>query len=252
MSHERRIFIDHDLDQARRECALVGLSSDDAHYLRNVLRLKPGAVLTLIEKSSGREFQSLVAEIDPDLRLKILEERAGEACTSVIACVAVALLKGSRLDAVCEYGTELGVESFVFWQAERSISRLERSDVAKRLERWRKITEAAARQSGRRQLPRVSFAANAKDLLSILTPSYASDRRFICSLAAGSREMRELPMSAGGNCLVCGTDGHFTPGEEEALRGAGFLPVSLGPLTLRSEVAAFSAVAMANGIWGLR
>jgi 16S rRNA (uracil1498-N3)-methyltransferase len=46
--------------------------------------------------------------------------------------------------------------------------------------------------------------------------------------------------------LWIGPEGDFSPGELESIRGSGVLPITLGPLVLRSDTAALYALSIAS------
>jgi 16S rRNA (uracil1498-N3)-methyltransferase len=47
-------------------------------------------------------------------------------------------------------------------------------------------------------------------------------------------------------CVWVGPEGDFAPAELDAIRGAGALPITLGPLVLRSETAAVYCLSILN------
>ncbi len=55
---------------------------------------------------------------------------------------------------------------------------------------------------------------------------------------------------AGGVAVLVGPEGGLDPEEVEAARGAGFVPVSLGPRVLRTETAAPAVLGMLSVLCG--
>jgi 16S rRNA (uracil1498-N3)-methyltransferase len=47
-------------------------------------------------------------------------------------------------------------------------------------------------------------------------------------------------------CLWIGPEGDFAPEEMESIKSSGALPITLGPLVLRSETAALCALSILN------
>jgi 16S rRNA (uracil1498-N3)-methyltransferase len=73
-----------------------------------------------------------------------------------------------------------------------------------------------------------------------LVASLQEDRRHLRAyLPAGARRPQTI-------CVWIGPEGDFAPEEMEAIRGAGALPITLGPLVLRSETAALCALSIIN------
>jgi len=249
LTHERRIFAEFP-----PEAVEVTASADDSHHLQHVLRLGPGALVTLVSRTSGIEYQAMLIEGGKQARLKILSARKSVQSQSRLRILAPALLKGDANDFICQQAAVLGVQHVAFWQAARSIARpgggpgLEKKTV-----RWKRVFEAAARQCGRNSIPEVSFSSSAGELLDLVSGlSEKRDLFLCCSLGPHAREMREFPEPGGAVHIILGPEGDFTSGEEKVILQRGFQPVSLGPLRLRSETAAFVAAATVNGLWGFR
>jgi len=223
-----------------------------SYHIRTVLRLGPGAPLTVIDPDTHQRFTGTITTVTPNVTVLLDRELPRTLPRSRVRTLGFALCKGDKNDFICQKACELGVERVVFWQAERCIVRIDSpQDREKKLSRWRKIVGSAAEQSGRGDVPDVDLAHNLTELITTIDQiSTGDDIRLFCSLDHDAIELRHATPPRGGAHILVGPEGDFSPAESAALRGAGFQPLSLGPLILRAETAALAVLAAANGIWG--
>ena len=234
--------------------ATFELPETDSHHLRDVLRLPVGAIITLVEHTSGRRFLATVTACAPRIVVMVGEEVVSPGMVSCVGAVLVALTKGDTPEWICEKVTELGARKILFFQGERSVVRLnEAAQIQKKQTRYQKIAEAAARQCDRRGVPELSISVSLVEAVSkvqeLVTPE---DRFFFCALSPGAKEFRELAPFTGLANVVIGPEGDFSDAEVALLLAKNFEPVSLGPTVLRAETAAVVSVAMMNAVWGWR
>jgi 16S rRNA (uracil1498-N3)-methyltransferase len=128
------------------------LPKELAHQVRDVIRLDIGEHLLLLD-NSGDEILATVAKINKaSVEVHLLERRPGrsEPATRIILCQG--LLKSTRFEWILEKGTELGVSVFSPIICRRSMAGLEDTGSSK-IQRWQRIIQEAAEQSGRSRLP---------------------------------------------------------------------------------------------------
>lgn len=247
--HERRVFTTADKLEYGSE---VELAPEDSRHLIKVLRLQEGTPLTLVSSPAGEEFNAVICDLSArQVKVRVIGRGNSRQAKSRVGTLIFALAKGSKNDLVCEKACELGAQSIIFWQAQHSVLRLNERDGAHKLDRWRKITEAAAKQCGSTAIPQVSLALTIDSLLRQLSDlSQPDDARLVCSLSPEAKELRTLPAPSGKAHVAIGPEGDFSSLEERALIEAGFQPMTLGPLTLRCETAAIAALAAIHAAWG--
>jgi len=227
------------------------LSDNDSHHVKNVLRLKVGSLLTAVSRKGQIEFEAIISRISDEVWVKLLSTKASTVFSSKLKSVSVALLKGKRNDQLCDQLTELGAQNIIFWQAERSIAKIEgQKEVAAKLSRWQKIAEGASKQCAQTAIPQLHFAKNIDDLLHLagkLKSNY--DLALVCSLAPQAKSLTQFENPAEGVHLLVGPEGDFTPKEEQKILSSGWSELSLGSLRLRAETAALVASAAVQTLW---
>jgi len=130
----------------------VSLPKDLAHQVRDVLRLNTGEQLLLLD-NSGDEILAAVAKTGKAaVEVHLLERRPGKSEPAVRIILCQGLLKSARFEWILEKGTELGVSVFSPILCRRSMAGLEDAGPAK-IQRWQRIIQEAAEQSGRSRLP---------------------------------------------------------------------------------------------------
>lgn len=225
----------------------VTLSPEDTHYIRDVLRLRVGDLLELANSDSGVVALTTITALQPVISVSLQSVLACEDTSSTGPILLCALLKGQKNDLICDWATELGCSRIIFWQSSRSIVRIdnERDRVHKEV-RLAKIALAAAQQSKQSKPPEVRITQSLADALTILSTKPPIDElRLLCSLASDAQPIQKaIPSSEKlPTCVVAiGPEGDFTPEEHSSLSAHGFLPVSLGERTLRSELAVVTAL----------
>ncbi len=146
-----------------------------------------------------------------------------------------AVPKGGRMDLVVEKATEAGATRIVPLLTEHG----EVNPRENKLDRWRRVAEAAARQSLRLRVPEVgepvAFGAAVRE---------AGEAGVLLHNAPGAGDVEEAV--GPGVCLFVGPEGGWSAGELEEARAAGFPVAGLGPYRLRSETAGVVAVARAR------
>jgi 16S rRNA (uracil1498-N3)-methyltransferase len=207
------------------------------HHLRDVLRLRQGAGVELID-AAGQHLIAQVAELEPHAALLRIVQRLTPAPTTPLI-LAIALIREPRMDYVIEKAVELGASEIQPLVCARSLSQ---RPGAERMERWRRLIAAATKQSLTDAAPvlkePIDFGAFAgslqKGMLGILCQASGSAIGTILSTAGRS-----------GVAIAIGPEGDFTPGEVQTACRAGFALARINRNRLRSETAAVAALSLA-------
>lgn len=233
----RRIVISNDEIKGDH----VTFSKRNSHYLRSVLRLKPGDVIIAL-RGNMTYFVKIEGWLKGCVLGRITQEVIiAEAGTSGIA-LAFSCVRPAPTEEIFRHGTELGVSSFFPIIAERSNRRPMFAN-----ERWQRVVESAISQCGRNVMPTIHDPLPLKDLPAVIQDCKT---RFVLSAHAEPLTLilaRQPPLTQRATILV-GPEGGFTQAETKVVADAGFLGVSLGPYVLRAETAAIVAVGILS-LW---
>lgn len=172
-----------------------------------------------------------------------------------------ALIRSERFEWMLEKATELGVCSIHPIFSKRSVVKFAPSDFERKRSRWKKIALAAAKQSGRKELPRIFFPLNFNDAIqqckreiapvecsALAEPRLAGFHRVNLILWESEEEnnlfefLTDLPLIAVN--LFVGPEGGFTIEEVTLAKKAGFQSVRIGENILRAETATIAAVSL--------
>jgi 16S rRNA (uracil1498-N3)-methyltransferase len=206
-----------------------------------VLRLQPGAAITLFDGRGG-EWRALVQRMgrsDVDVLVETHEAVEREARRSLH--LAIGVPANERMDWLVEKATELGAASIQPLVVQRSVVRLAGERAARRQAHWQGIAIAACEQCGRNHVPPVREVMDLTGWLA--AQRSASGTRWVLSLDDQAQEVAASSGESDACTLLSGPEGGLTREEENAARAAGFLPLSLGPRVLRAETAPLVALA---------
>ena len=161
----RKIFI-HDNSIIGNK---IQISGQDVNHLKNVLRVNIGDEIETCSKESGINYKVRIIEIESDLiTCEILEKKEGIVEGNVLLDIYQGLPKSDKMELIIQKGVELGVSSFIPVKLSRCIVKLDPKDEIKKIDRWNKISEAAAKQSGRDIVPEVRNVLDIKQILDII------------------------------------------------------------------------------------
>lgn len=144
------------------------IMGDDVNHITRSLRLKIGEQVTL---SAGQGIDYLVElqEFKADeVVCRLLEKVSSSAEPKVQVTLFQGLPKSDKLDLIVQKCTELGIHTITPVEMSRTIVKLDDKKADKRVERWQKIAEEAAKQSGRGKIPVVGNLLGWKELLNLL------------------------------------------------------------------------------------
>ncbi len=234
----------------------VALGPDLAHHLRDVLRLKIGESLTLVDEHPRRYLTRVTATYPGPLKLEIESELTPPDKQQGKIHLAVGMLKGEKMDWVVQKACELGVSRLTPLITERTVIRVRPERLPHQQSRWLKIATEASQQSCRWSLPQIDAPINLPTFLA----EHTSERlpsprpspnifRFIFAERTptepcGDTIRLEIAQSPEAGILLIGPEGGWEPTEISCALKAGFLPVSLGEQILRAETAALAALAI--------
>ncbi len=230
------------------EPEVIEITGEDARHIALSLRMKNGESLVLCD-GKGREATAIIREAYPESVTLDVEERkdsAAEPKTKVT--LYQALPKFDKLEYIVQKSVELGVSEIVPVLTSRCISRPDEKTMKKKLERLRKISDEAAKQSGRGILPKIGEMLSFKNAVLKMKESETP----ILFFEHAKYPIREIMENRkdGSIAMMVGSEGGFSDDEAKFAEENGVLIASLGPRILRCEtapVAALSAIMYAAG-----
>ena len=141
----------------------------DADHIR-VLRLRAGDDIVICD-GAGRDYKCrLVQTLEHEAEAEVIEVVPCKAEPTVRTTVFAGLPKGERSDFLVQKCTEAGAAEIVFFSCTRCVAKA--VNMEKKLERWQRIAEEAAKQSGRGIIPQVRYEA---DFVAVLNGALHTD-----------------------------------------------------------------------------
>jgi 16S rRNA (uracil1498-N3)-methyltransferase len=207
-----------------------------------VLRLQPGAAITLFNGEGG-QWQAIVTRMGrSNVDVEIGAHEAVERENARAVHLALGMPANERMDWLVEKAAELGTASITPLAAARSVLRVSGERAQKKQAHWQGIAVAACEQCGRNRVPAV---AEPQDLVRWCASQAGADGvRLVLSLEPDTVPLAQAlaQAPAGPVWLLSGPEGGLAPEELQAARAAGFRPVTLGPRVLRAETAPLAAL----------
>lgn len=234
-----RLFVQSPLSAG----ACVECTSDQAHYLGNVMRLRVGETILLFNGRDG-EWLAEIGAMKRNACALIVKQRTREQSGGPDIDYLFAPLKKARLDFMVQKATELGVARL------RPV--MTRRTVAERvkIERMRANVIEAAEQCGVLRIPEIFEPVTLEKALEGWPPERAlifADES--AEIASPLDALAKLP--SGPAVLLIGPEGGFAEDERRLLLDKPFVhPISLGPRVMRADTAAVAALALMNAVFG--
>ena len=235
-------------DPARSGPDAAYLAPEDAHHALNVLRLREGSPVELIDRE--QRFMAVIGSTAGGEVMLRKDRLLPSTESSVSFSLFQGLPKGDKMEMIVQKAVELGVSHIVPVMMSRCVIRLNVRDAEKKRERWQKIAREAGKQCGRCVIPDVSvpvplrdIAAMRDQLQEMVVPWEMNESYGPAAFVRDHPSVRSLG-------IVIGPEGGIDPEEIDYLSSLPAKPITLGRRILRTETAGLAAVSAFSALYG--
>ncbi len=220
------------------------INGDDVNHIYKVLRLNKGDDI-LVCDGFGRDYVSRIAEITKkEVICEIIDAFDNISEPPIRITLFQGLPKAQKMELIIQKGVEIGIHRFQPVITQRVVVKTEGKDISSKLERWRRISEEAAKQSSRGIIPEISEPITFDRALKEFSKMDLSIIPYERESATGLKKILLGNPSAKNVGIFIGPEGGFDETEIKCSIENNVIPVTLGPRTLRTETAGIAASSM--------
>ena len=223
------------------------IDTDDVNHIKNVLRKNIGDTILVCDYEKSLNYNCKIKKIGKkEIVCEIVSKKQSE--SNVEIDIFQGLPKVDKMELIIQKGTELGVNSFIPVVFKRSVVKIDEKDKEKKMTRWQKIAEVAAKQSGRDKIPLIKNIENVKNICQSFE-NY--DIVLVAYEAENQNGLKEALQSLHGKdevkiAVVIGPEGGIEEQEIASFKEAGAKIVTLGKRILRTETVCLAITAIIN------
>lgn len=226
----------------------ITITGQDVNHIKNVLRIQLKDTIEIGNLNTKQVYVCEIEKLKEDyIQCSIKEEKNDSNESNIYLHVFQGIPKFEKMEWIIEKCTELGASEFTPIMMKRCVVKLDKKTEEKKILRWKKIAEVAAKQSKRDIIPNINFCINIKKLYEILQDydivfvAYEKEEKF--TLKQAIKQLKEKEQATYRIAIIIGPEGGIEPEEIKQLASNGYKIVSLGKRILRTETAPISMVA---------
>lgn len=227
----------------------ITIIGDDVNHIKNVLRQKSGDKITICDTSKEQDYLCEIDKIEEkSIDCNIIEKLENNTESNVKVTIFQGLPKADKMELVIQKSVELGVYDITPLQMKRCVVKLNEKDKLKKIQRWQKISEVAAKQCGRNIIPKVNNIVNVKEVCNlcneydIVLIAYENEKEN--TLKKELKNLKKLDKEEIKVAVIIGPEGGIAPEEIEMFEENGAKIITLGNRILRTETVALSVLSI--------
>jgi len=218
----------------------ITINNNDVNHIKNVLRLSEGEKIEISNSDNGESYICKILNFENDVvNCEIEDTLEANIEPNIYIHIMQGLPKSDKMELIIQKCTELGVKEFTPVSLNRCIVKLNGKDEVKKIERWQKISEVAAKQSKRSIIPKINEVIKLNKVIElikeydIILVAYEEEKNNTVK-----RELQKLEKSEELKIgVLIGPEGGIEKEEIDMLKQAGAKIVTLGNRILRTETA---------------
>ena len=229
-------------DQIDNENKIIKIQGSDVNHIVNVLRLEINDDIEIGMRSNApKTFISSIKDItEKEVICKIKEELNNSSESELELTVFQGIPKFDKMEFIIQKCTELGVTNFVPLELKRCIVKIKQKDIDKKISRWQKIAEVAAKQCKRNIIPNIMNMSSLHEICNLINNYDMVIVAYEQEEKSELKELLTLYKKIKKIAIVIGPEGGFETDEISTLKEYGAKIVSLGNRILRTETASIT------------
>ena len=213
----------------------VKVIGNDVKHIKNVLREKVGNELIICNTSNKKDYLCKIEEISEEyIKCKIEKELENNSESNIQVTIMQGLPKADKMELIIQKSVELGVYDIIPIEMKRCVVKVNEKDKQKKLQRWQKISEVAAKQCGRNIIPKIKPILNLKNICNMLKEydivllAYEKEEKITIK-----QELNNIKENLNNNskfkiAVIIGPEGGISTEEVELLQKNGAKSITLG------------------------
>lgn len=230
------------------EIIIIG---QDVKHIKKVLRAKTGDELQICNSQNGENFLCEIQDLEnEDITCKIKEKIQEKVESNIEVTIFQGLPKADKMEYIIQKSVELGVSNITPVEMKRCVVKLDGKDKIKKIERWQKISEVAAKQCGRDKIPQINNVINIQNICNliseydILLVAYENEKENTLKEQIEKLKKQNNSESKIKIGIVIGPEGGLEENDVKKLKENGAQIITLGKRILRTETVALNILSI--------
>ncbi len=219
---------------------------EDVKHIKNVLRKKQGDNIEICNQDSGESYTCEIEKVENEKVLTKIIEKLQVCYDSIKVDIYQGLPKADKMELIIQKSVELGANSIIPVAMKRCVVKIEPKEETKKISRWQKIAESAAKQCGRDKIPIIKSIATTKDILTnindydVVLVAYENEKENTLK-----QELKKLKEQSNVKiAILIGPEGGLEEKDVEELKENGAKIITLGNRILRTETVALNMLSI--------
>ncbi len=222
---------------------------EDVNHIKNVLRKNINDTIEICNAQTKENFLCEIHELQKEqIICNIIKKIDDTSEPNTYVHIYQGLPKSDKMELIIQKSVELGVSEITPTNMSRCIVKLDSKDSIKKVERWQKISEVAAKQSGRDIIPKINKICNLNEIIKqckeydAIILAYENEKEN--KLKQEINKLKKLQKEKLKIAVIIGPEGGIALEEVEKAKQNGIKIITLGNRILRTETVALNILSI--------
>ena len=226
----------------------ISIQNEDVNHIKNVLRAKIDDTIEICDSITSKNYICKIEQIEEkNICCHIVEEIESNVEPHIQVSIFQGLPKADKMEWVIQKSVELGVYDITPVEMKRCVVNLKDKDKVKKIQRWQKISEGAAKQSGRDRIPTIHPVINVHTLCEnikeydLVLVAYENEK-----INTLKQELQKIKQNNAETkiAIIIGPEGGIDDKEIEHFKENKAKIITLGNRILRTETVALNMLSV--------
>ena len=239
-----RFFVKNNQINGKNIC----IQGEDVKHITNVIRKQVGDNIEICNQDTGKAYKCEITEIDEKTIISQINDEIQSIEDKIKVDIYQGLPKADKMELIIQKSVELGVNAIIPVEMNRCVVKIDNKSENKKIERWQKISESAAKQSGRNTIPKIK---NITTIPKIIELKNEYDLIIVCyenekenHIKTELMKLKNIDKDNLNIAIVIGPEGGLEEKDVENLKQNGAKIVTLGNRILRTETVALNLLSI--------